>query len=91
MPDSTGKLTPEEYQAAVNWINTRWINQVPCEMCGATRRWNTGGYIVSPPNLTAGGVRLQSGYYYPTFPVTCMNCGNTKYVNAFISGVMHTG
>lgn len=88
MPDSTGKLTQEEYQRAVQWINTRWMGAVPCEMCGAKQHWDTLQYLVAPPNVSDTKQKILTGYFYPQFMVLCTNCGNTKYVNAYITGVV---
>jgi hypothetical protein len=88
MPDPTGKLYPEEFQLALNWVNSKWIPGVPCELCGNSNKWFVGEYIVAPPNLGEGGVRLPTGFYYPAVPVLCSNCGNTKYLNAIVIGII---
>jgi hypothetical protein len=88
MPDSTGKLTPEEHLRIINWINTRWQRGVPCEMCGMRNIWNAGDRIVTPVNLADGHNFVLGGVHYPQIPILCSNCGNTKYVNAIVAGII---
>lgn len=88
MPDPFGKLSPEEFQKVLQWVNTRWKPHVPCEMCGAMHSWSVADLVNSPVNLGAGKNFYLGGPNYPQVQVICANCGNTKFLNAILVGII---
>jgi len=74
----------EKQQVAINWIKAK-SPEMTCECCGK-KDWQLGKDIVVPINFNGG--MLQGGQIYPHFLVICSNCGNTKFFNAVITGVL---
>lgn len=69
-------------------INEKWINKV-CPYCGKSE-WNFDGRIYTPVELHDGNiVRVQGeNMFLPLVAVTCINCGNTVFVNTITAGCM---
>jgi len=63
-------------------INAQWKTKV-CPMC-QKNNWNIGDHFVSTVNLSDnGGIQL-GGSIMPLITMTCMNCGNTLFVNPLV-------
>ena len=84
MPDSVGKLTPLEHTHLINWLREKWTQFPKCEMCGQSN-WTVGDQVTASVNLADGHTYVWAGPNYPIVPVTCLNCGNSKFVNVIIT------
>jgi hypothetical protein len=88
MPDSSGKLSPEESNKVLEIVNNKWKKGIPCELCGSVSQWLIGSYVVSPVMLENGKGFLLGGQTLPSVPVFCKTCGNTKLINALIMNII---
>jgi hypothetical protein len=80
-------LSKEQETKAIDWISKKCpTGSYTCEICG-TGSWLVKGDIVAPMNLINGNMTV-GGNITPQFMIMCQNCGNTKYFNALISGVL---
>ncbi len=75
MPDSGGKLTPEEKQKIIAWMNERGKSHT-CPVC-QENNWTVGDHLLSGM-VYQGGNLLVGGTHYPQFFVTCNNCFYTR-------------
>lgn len=66
-------------------LNEKWKNKI-CECCGQTS-WNVPEDLVMPMLFIGGGITI-GGVQYPQGMAVCTNCGNTKYFNAIIAGIV---
>lgn len=85
MPDSFGKLTPQEKEKATNWVNTRWATKSTCPIC-ATRKWVVGDYLVQV-NIYGPAAFIPSAPVFPHAQVFCGTCGYTIFFNAVMIGI----
>jgi hypothetical protein len=89
VPDSAGKLSPEEKQKALDWVNRHWEGRSQaCPICGNSQ-WVIGEHLVQP--ITLGEkhhLMLGGGPGYPLIQVISIPCGYTVFVNAVIAGVV---
>ncbi|MGX7875991.1 hypothetical protein ACVDG5_027735 [Mesorhizobium sp. ORM6] len=85
MAENDGKMTPEERQRAVNWLNTKAPN-MRCSACGHTS-FSIAEHFFSPP-IHYGGNMVLGGPNYPQFVVVCHNCGHMMGFSAIASGVI---
>jgi hypothetical protein len=72
-------------QRAIEWIEGHWRTDgadPACEICGKDS-WEVGYpvllYFWDPPERGAAA---------PHFPLTCRECGNTKFLNAIVAGLV---
>lgn len=72
-------------------INEKWVNKV-CPYCGHDE-WNFDSKIYTPIELHDGFVvkNQGQGHFLPLVTVTCLNCGNTAFINAVAAGCMEPG
>lgn len=70
---------------AVKKLNEKWLLEKKCECCGSTN-WSTVDMVVAPCKIDNNIVRSESGL--PQIAVVCVSCGNTKYFNVIVLGVM---
>jgi ribosomal protein S27AE len=88
MPDKDGKLSPEEKQRAIDWVNVRWVGQnQACPICG-DGHWIIGDHLVQP--LTVGpenSIQL-GGAGYPQVMLISVKCGYTRFLNAVLIGLV---
>ncbi|MBX9585833.1 MAG: hypothetical protein K2X50_01115 [Gammaproteobacteria bacterium] len=77
----------EVQQLALQWLSAKWPdeNRV-CEICNS-KNWNIAQDLVTPIRFKNGTIFLD-GPSYPQIVVVCNNCGNTKYFNAMIAGMI---
>lgn len=68
----------------IQFLNEKWKN-AKCPMCGAGN-WNVDPHVVTTVSVENRSIQL-GGRFFPLIPVTCMNCGNTIFVNAIVCGV----
>jgi len=86
---SNDKYFDKEKQAkALKWLEDKWpAKHRDCEIC-KKQDWNISQHIVAPPTFTETSSLSVGGFTYPQFMLLCNNCGNTKYFNAVISGIV---
>lgn len=88
MPDDDSKLTAEQKEMAVAWLNERGAGDPTCPGCGK-KNWEVGEHLVSPPIQSKRGLIL-GGLAYPNFMIICSNCGNTQYFNAVMAKLVES-
>jgi RNase P subunit RPR2 len=67
------------------WLKTKWVSRV-CECCGKNDRWTVARDLTSTPIFNQG--ILLGGPTYIYVIATCGNCGNTKFFNAVLMGLL---
>jgi hypothetical protein len=76
----------ELWEKTVAWLETKWSRSdgeaAPCPYCG-TRQWSVG--LPTLP-VTYSGPPFAG--FAPVVPVMCLNCGNTVFINAILSGLL---
>ena len=75
-------FTAEKRKQAIDWIDK---NNPVCEVCGKDK-WTLVPDLISPA-LFEGGMVI-GGMTYPQVMIVCNTCGNTKYFNAIVIGVL---
>ena len=85
MPDHDGKLTDEEREKAVAWLNEKTKNY-ECPVCG-TNNWAIGQHIIQE-DIYRGGNVIVGGSVYPTVFVVCTNCAYVRHFMAIQMGVI---
>ena len=86
MPDSSGRLTPEEKETVRQWIDSNWTGSDFCPISGHND-WIIVDHIVRP----IAGSTLLSGSNYPQVMLVCQGCGYTIYFNAVLMGLVPGG
>ncbi len=76
----------ELQQKAIEWLQKKTNNKMGCETCGSSH-WSVQDHIVTPIVLQNNSIQL-GGVSYPQAMVICNNCGNTKYYNAVMMGLV---
>lgn len=80
MPGNDGKLTPDEIQTIIAWLNAKGGGNRPCPVCN-NPGWSVGSHLVTGTIFRSGGLML-GGEVYPQFFVTCTNCFYTRHFMA---------
>ena len=62
------------------------INGSPCPLCGQ-KRWQISNTVFQAIEFDTKGLILGGGAY-PIVPLTCMNCGNTYFINALVADLI---
>ncbi|HHF7349625.1 TPA: hypothetical protein ACPSKE_002835 [Legionella feeleii] len=75
----------EKQKKAMDWINSKWLMKT-CDVC-QHNRWEVSDFIIASPRFE-GGISLGAGVVAPHIMLTCINCGNTKFFNAVIMGIV---
>ena len=70
----------------VAFVNTKVPNSGVCKECGE-KNIVVSDDIVTVPLFTSGGIAL-GGPAYPQAMLICTNCGNTRFFNVVVSGVL---
>ena len=77
----------EKQQKALKWLEEKWpIGKRCCDLCGKNH-WTISGDLVTPLLFVGGGLAV-GGNAYPHILITCLNCGNAKYINAVVAGLV---
>ena len=79
-PQDVGKLSPEQADKAIKWLDAKWAGDKRCWVCGTTK-WTLEQHLVHPPIYRAGELML-GGLAYPQIAIRCSNCANTVFFNA---------
>lgn len=86
MPDKNGRLSKEDVEKVIKWFKKHWTQPAKCDVCGKFE-WTIGKTIIAPMNIVNSEVKI-TGQLYPQILVLCKHCGNTKYFNAIIMGLV---
>lgn len=73
---------------ALECLNKKWTQPKECECCGM-KSWQMSNNVVSPNTANNDSIAI-GGLVFPQITVTCVNCGNTKYFNAIVLGIIKT-
>ncbi len=84
MPDAAGRLTDDEQQSILNYLNER-APSLRCSACGA-RSFQLVEHVVEYRPFSGGSLRL-GGVVYPIVMLTCTNCGHFLTFSALKVGV----
>ena len=87
--NKTNPPSSEIQQKAIKWLSEKKQNKGRCEVCGQSH-WFVPDQIVAHVNREGGSLQIGGGYSYPHFLNICTNCGNTKFINAMLSGVVES-
>jgi hypothetical protein len=89
MPDATGKLTLEDRQLVLKWINAKRKSAL-CPVC-ANNNWAIGGFMTAGVPLSHRGTTLSMNLgaeeITPLVDVICMVCAFTQQFNAVLVGL----
>ena len=88
MPDSEGKLTPEDKEKVRQWLANTGKAFPPCPFCSNTN-WGVADHLVAP--ITLGkelAMQLGGGRAYPQVMLISSGCGHTVYFNAVMIGLV---
>lgn len=78
----------QKQEKALQWLEEKWpLEKRKCEICD-NYDWNISQHIIAPAVFSNNFSLSVGGETYPQFMVLCNNCGNTKYINAVISGIV---
>ena len=80
MPKPDGKLTEEEGETFVAWLNEKTKNHV-CPVC-QNNNWEVGSHIIEGTVYRPGVTVIGGGVAYPQLFVTCNNCQYTRHFMA---------
>jgi hypothetical protein len=83
---ATGRLSPEEYEAARQWVDSHWSNSV-CPFHGETQ-WELETALGEIPMFTPQWIPTSSRTVFPLLILTCAYCGFTVTVNALKAGIL---
>jgi hypothetical protein len=78
-------LTPQQQQAALEWINAKRRPPGKCSWCGEDN-WSVGNHIVAPADFSDGVFSGTVGV--PFLPVMCGNCGLSMLFSAAKIGLI---
>jgi hypothetical protein len=87
-PKEVGRLSPEQVQQALAWLEAKWGPNVPCPMHQGPTRWEVNPYFGQLPGYEATGFLSNSGRSFPAVIVTCTICAFMVPVNAIRAGII---
>lgn len=62
------------------------IHGSPCMLC-KSNKWEISDQVFQVMEFDTDGLRI-GGASYPIIPLTCMNCGNTYFINTLVAGLI---
>lgn len=74
----------EKQKKVTTWLENKWPNKV-CDICNS-QNWSVVDFISAPSRYEKGLVL--GGKIAPQITVVCNNCGNTKFFNAVVIGLI---
>jgi predicted nucleic-acid-binding Zn-ribbon protein len=85
MPDSGGKLSDEEADRCINWVNEKAsAKDDACSVCGSPDNYIDDRMLRVQSTPDASGLVLS----VPLVFSTCRNCGYTRFFNAGTIGLV---
>jgi hypothetical protein len=85
MPEDDGRLTADERERAVAWLQSTQAPVARCPHC-ANNQWRIANHLVAPSSFSSSVIL--GGTAYPHFMVICQICGFVKFFNAIASRVI---
>ncbi|MFC1659678.1 hypothetical protein ACFL0U_03875 [Pseudomonadota bacterium] len=88
MPNKDNKkeyFSQEKQQETIKWLNEKWKVK-ECEVC-KQKEWIVQDFLCFSPRYEGGGLTI-GGKVAPHVTLVCKNCGNTKFFNAAIMGLL---
>ena len=85
MPDDKDRLTDQEQQKATEWIKQQADR--PCPACGRNE-WIILPHLLDFRAYRGGAFVVGGGTSYPAIGLICNNCGNFRFHNAIIMGIL---
>ena len=79
-------FSQEKQEKAQKWLNEKWKNRV-CEICGHND-WIILDFLSNEIRYEGGSLTI-GGKIAPNVSVVCKHCGNTKFFNAGIIGLLN--
>jgi hypothetical protein len=80
------KLSKEQLDAAIGWINQHWKGKQECPICGSDN-WHLSEHFVTPVVITPQqGVNFGAAAY-PHIIMTSAPCGYAIFINAVVAGI----
>jgi hypothetical protein len=77
-------------EKALQWLNTKWEQEHRnCEICGKSQ-WTFAPELVMPLPYVGGNISI-GGPAFPHILLTCNTCGNAKFFNAVLMGIVPQG
>ena len=67
-------------------IYLKKIKATVCPLCG-NNKWSITEHVFQAIEFDQKGIIL-GGAAYPIVPITCANCGNTYFINAFVADLI---
>lgn len=92
MPYEDGKLTEEEYQNVVRWIESK-LPSAKCSLCGNETIWTIEDYLVTvqtSEEMISGTADFELKAY-PFVLFRCDVCSQTFFLNAIAIGILEDG
>jgi hypothetical protein len=80
-----GRLTPEEKQKAVAWLEAQCGKDAKCPMC-QHEHWILSDHFTAP--TVWGGGYIIGGVAYPCFSIICGKCGYQAFFNATLARIL---
>lgn len=62
------------------------LHQYTCPLCGHDK-WNADNMVFYLGEFFLDSVRIGTPQF-PVLPITCVNCGNTLFINALVAGLI---
>lgn len=81
------KLSPENQVKIKDWLDIHWKKPRVCDLCRNTSWFISDKLATLNTADTAGNFVLGSGSF-PLVVLVCTSCGNSKFVNAVVLGLM---
>ncbi len=85
MPDANGRLTPDDRNQVVQWLQAKGRNH-ECPVC-ASNKWMIGDHLVNGQVHVVDG-QLPPRESYPQVILVCNNCAYTRYFMAVPMGLV---
>ena len=80
------RMAKYDKQKFVDFLNEKWKGRA-CPICGGGP-WNVSDDVFEIRDYNNGNLVIGGGPIVPVIAVTCMNCGNTIFVNAILAGAI---
>jgi len=78
-------FSQEKQEKTIKWIEEKWQHK-ECELC-KQNKWIIQDFLCFAPRYEGGGLTI-GGQVAPNVTLVCKNCGNTKFLNAAIMGLL---
>ena len=80
------ELTKAQKSKIREWLKAHWKGAGECPVC-QTAAWKLSDHMITPILYSGKNVTL-GGAAYPMVMLICTTCGNTRFFNILIMGVL---